>query len=448
MIGKASRTYVIALIFLLSAALYAESDEYILAYQVNPKLDEMFHSGMDFLEPLKNSIIKPAKEPSYISEKPLYFRILLANEQFFLVLDELKGTGKGYDTLYFDTNGNKDLTDDERITSTKEFYKTTFGPIMAFLGEGDEKSAYHFGFESSALGRNTPHYSIKPMCCYVGKAKFGPRMHRVMIADRNVNGFFNDKASLFQLYGADTILVDVDNDGEFAGGLDGREVFPLADYLLVDGKYYNPEVAREGFAVRFIEAKPVMGTCKVNHKEFSITLEGKRGKFHLAGDNYTVKVPAGKYELSSSHLKMKGAAGGIWEIRGKRSYKGLPEEIEVTPGKLAAFSFGPPFRAHLSYHKMGKSNSWIFTVELYGQYGEIYNTIRKDGKKAFEASVKIESEDGAYSTTVKAQKLFGEHELISWQPPSGKKGKFKAAPVVDAGPFKVTTGSVCEIVVE
>ena len=56
-----------------------------------------------------------SKEPEYKSARPLYSAVELgdAKDRFItLVVDESKGSGSGYDTLYVDANNNGDLTDD------------------------------------------------------------------------------------------------------------------------------------------------------------------------------------------------------------------------------------------------------------------------------------------------------------------------------------------------
>jgi hypothetical protein len=55
------------------------------------------------------------KEPAYGSGRPAYFRIAFGKDgkQSMLgVIDEAKGTGKGYDVVYLDENLNGDLCDD------------------------------------------------------------------------------------------------------------------------------------------------------------------------------------------------------------------------------------------------------------------------------------------------------------------------------------------------
>jgi len=61
--------------------------------------------------------------PAFVSAQPLFGRVHLPREfhrglngrWYYFALDESSGTGRGYDRLYFDLNGNLDLTDDGTV---------------------------------------------------------------------------------------------------------------------------------------------------------------------------------------------------------------------------------------------------------------------------------------------------------------------------------------------
>jgi hypothetical protein len=63
--------------------------------------------------------------PAFASKQPLYGSVRLPRQdhldrsgpQYCFALDESKGTGTGYDVLYFDANCNRDLTDDPPLVS-------------------------------------------------------------------------------------------------------------------------------------------------------------------------------------------------------------------------------------------------------------------------------------------------------------------------------------------
>jgi hypothetical protein len=56
------------------------------------------------------------KERTYVSERPLFFRVVFGKEgksSMLGVVDESNGTGAGYDTAYVDENMNNDFTDEQ-----------------------------------------------------------------------------------------------------------------------------------------------------------------------------------------------------------------------------------------------------------------------------------------------------------------------------------------------
>ncbi len=73
--------------------------------------------------------------PAFRSAKPLYGALFAGANyadrekgiHYFYALDESQGTGQGYDRLYFDSNGNKDLTDDTPVGIMKD------APARAYL---------------------------------------------------------------------------------------------------------------------------------------------------------------------------------------------------------------------------------------------------------------------------------------------------------------------------
>ena len=67
------------------------------------------------------SLGEPAKEPLYSSEKPVYLKVALdeaGSKAMLVVFDESKGTGKGYDVLYADTNLNRKFDKNEKVSAT------------------------------------------------------------------------------------------------------------------------------------------------------------------------------------------------------------------------------------------------------------------------------------------------------------------------------------------
>jgi len=441
----------VAFILMVCASIYSASEQGTLDYTVRADLPEIVYCRRLFFEPREDFGIRPLKEPAYGSLNPVYFEIELARNYFFLVLDESQGTGKGYDTLYFDTNGNKDLTDDEKVTyRNQKDGRRTFGPIKALIGRGKKQRRYHFGLEVDIDDECQMHYHLRSNCCYEGKVKVGPVTRKVMVVDNNVNGFFNDKYFMLRSPGRDVLLIDINNNGTFEtrSGFP-REAFPYTDYIHVDGKYYVPEIARDGRRLKFTEIEPPpMGTFKTNRKEFSITLERENdgGIFNLAGRDFTAPLPAGEFEIEAVYFKKEDAAGNVWEMDGSARYSTEKELIVIKQGEVTQCIFGPPFTVELSYRKREEKNGYSFWVNMTGGGKEVYS-IRKNGKEISPPDVKITSADGAYRAMAEHRCLGcgrTDHGL-TWMIPADRKGKFIFTPILDSGPFKGAKGPPQEI---
>jgi hypothetical protein len=104
----------------------------------------------------------PTKEPTFSSGKPLYFRVVFGQESTdstLGVLDELGGTGTGYNVAYVDENRNGDLTDDAAKTFAKYERGSRAGqtnPTFTFSGPSENKASAKYTLNLYALARNAP----------------------------------------------------------------------------------------------------------------------------------------------------------------------------------------------------------------------------------------------------------------------------------------------------
>ena len=94
------------------------------------------------------------KEPAkYHAEHPLYGVAKLGSKRYGFVLDNKDEKSKGYDRLYFDLNGNGDLTDDkpidalpskDRTSSSATFDQSDFPRVDLTIDVDGKKLAYSF----------------------------------------------------------------------------------------------------------------------------------------------------------------------------------------------------------------------------------------------------------------------------------------------------------------
>jgi hypothetical protein len=149
------------------------------------------------------------KLPAFVCAKPLYAQVTLGSEQRLLVLDCAKAGDQFYSKLYFDANGNRDLTDDPVLASSDEGRDARypqFPQIETTVTIKGTATPYSFGV--SAYGRDAKpvaEYSeqefeervglyVFAACCYRGTFTLGGVTYKLVLGDSGINGRFDDTA--------------------------------------------------------------------------------------------------------------------------------------------------------------------------------------------------------------------------------------------------------------
>ena len=135
---------------------------------------------------------KLSAEPIYFSRVPQYADVRLGQGDdriFTAVLDESRGTGSGYDTLYIDGNNNEDMTDDGGVSSIpgRQPKGVEFPVVELAVSYGVITHPYHVN----------PHLSDRLCLTAVGyckgKLRRGDNVVEVAVFDNTANGLFNDR---------------------------------------------------------------------------------------------------------------------------------------------------------------------------------------------------------------------------------------------------------------
>jgi len=111
------------------------------------------------------------KYPRFVSSAPLFGQIDLDSNgsggaalvTYHFAIDESKGAGTGYDTLYFDTNSNFDLTDDAARIATDSApagAKVCFDHTTVPWNYGPGVGQRPLEFEPRLLLRQPPNYHL------------------------------------------------------------------------------------------------------------------------------------------------------------------------------------------------------------------------------------------------------------------------------------------------
>ncbi len=269
------------------------------------------------------------REPRYASKNPRYITLELGNakDRFITaVLDESKGTNKGYDTLYVDTNNNGDLTDDARpvITVQKQgpmlMLNAASVPVTVRYHDGaTRKLNVNIEGRAYSMGRET-HWMLSYTLAsrLKGQVDFGGKKVLLAICDASRdqypgNGCFDD-------FRVDRLRIDQNGDGKLVPA----EEIPLSNVVSYGGKLWNLSVDSAG-------ARVFATPCEKPTGRVAPRSSFAAGTRVLAGSTFTMEsntgrafacslstagaglVPAGEYRLGGGQLKLADKAGTKWE---------------------------------------------------------------------------------------------------------------------------------------
>jgi hypothetical protein len=274
----------------------------------------------EFAEVVKK---QPAK---YKCEYPFRGVAKLGAQKFGFVLDSVK-LERGYNRLFFDLNGNGDLTDDAVIEARKNrdtFYGGNYAqcefPRTDVTIDVDGKkleyafffTVYDYGFEES----KGPQYVNPSLAAGVyrdGKITLDGKEHRIVLLDFNSTGRFSDvyhvEKNAFgsdgQLYASegDMLLLDPDtkpSEEYFGSGLTERkERVAVSKLVCIGEKYYEMKVSPVGDELTLTPyTGAVAEATNANCDRYEAVVCGDNGVLKISGErNKPIKLPVGEWRV-------------------------------------------------------------------------------------------------------------------------------------------------------
>jgi len=329
------------------------------------------------------------KEPKAVSAHPVYgsFSDSGPDRSVIFRLDESKGTGKGYDTLLLDQNGNNDLTDDRAFTGkphvdanrSPDVERADFGPIAALEPQcAGLWRPINFAqltlYNRSQIGGSDPQASFGYLqmttgCYLETTVTLEGSSQKLALMDGNGNMRFGDRARAtkstrngedsWYFVDGDMVMRDCDGSGSYESDQFGTESEYLSDYLYVGTNPYRLSVSADHKVLRLEPCTEPMGEIAIEpHGEqvnrASVARETKPGQWELISPafvNGKAKVPVGKYRLYSTVLSAKDS-NGVPVTAGayNRAFK---TTFEVAAGKMSALKCGGPLELKVTAGKQG-----------------------------------------------------------------------------------------------
>ena len=304
------------------------------------------------------------KLPAPRCAAPLYARLRLGDGERLLMVDTLAGGSPFYDRLYFDRDGDGDLTDDPPVAlcprSPFGLYRYVFLLEEVPVKEKDASRPYDFALAVKLRGRRRipTKDSAKrilslvliPGTWYESEVEFAGKRLRLLLGDGNGNGRFGDPPELPDLSSlrpessfpveGDQLLVD-------EGGRPEAALFqPFGAYFVTEGRTYrlSPDPGRGVLEVT--EVSDGLGEVELSMEVERMTLCRTGGAplgAALFRPGRSFPIPPGSYRFVAYRALRAEPEGGLWAVTAEARKK--TPLLSVKAGGRTVYSLGEPYSA-------------------------------------------------------------------------------------------------------
>jgi len=367
------------------------------------------------------SLVK--KEPEkYQSEHPFRNVAKLGSEKFLLVLDSSNLAENGYDVLYFDVNGNGDLTDDkplramplpEGVTFPSNYNSREFPRVDVPIHVEGERIDYAFSllvhsqFQEDILVYSSA--SLNAAAYREGEVTLDGKRRRIVLLDFNSNGRFDDVFTVNQNMRSpdgrvypnqgDMLLIDPDTKDRNTFGYgpnDRKERQPVSNLLSVDGRYYDVRISPAGDTLTLTPSTVALGSVKNSNERYAATVYNATGLVKITGTkSEAIPLPEGDWKLLDYviDLTKPGKDKKVTRVAaaGTRDYP----VVKVRRGESTELPFGPPYKPLVKVSPFRRSSTDA-TLDLFlvGSAGEICSDMRVDGDQPGKPTFSIANAKG------------------------------------------------------
>jgi hypothetical protein len=340
-------------------------------------------------------------EPNYRSDYAKRFTAAFGNGEGFtlaMAVDEKQGTGKGFDLIYIDLEGDGDLAKGKKFVGKTanrgySYEDTDFPTFEVQVPNGDGSSPYPVKARFSTMKNNPNEASLylTPLCVMEGAITFGEKKKKIMVFDTNCNGVFGEAGTL---KGA-TVSGDKIWIGSGSPKVENAfvEAIPLGKYYLFEDSYYELSIT-DSSKVEIKKADVALGKIKVNNPGFLLELVQGDNVLYAGNEKGTeLAVPVGKWKVNNASFRRR-YKGDIWELQGRAGT--FREQFNVREDEATEIKVGPPLKVMIngSSRMVGNGMQASFRFSLAGSAGETYQYLLKGGKKIDLPDIKIKSPKG------------------------------------------------------
>ncbi len=350
-----------------------------------------------------------------------------------------------YDRLYFDSDHDGDLTDEQiieadstRNANANSYFSTSFPRMDVPIEIDSEKLDYAFVLEVTAYGTETHGYvnsSFRAAACREGEITLAGKKHRLLLIDFNGNGRFDDQPELNtsirtsdnRVYASsgDRLYVDPVLEATYRNPYDitsGDDIYEVSKLIQVDGQFYELSVSPSGDKLTLEPSKIAVGYVTNPTKNFTAVLYGDLGIVKIRSDDAgKALLPVGSWKLKNYTLDRTGfqrekqadpaavpsildvlsdALGPTAEARAPRSTivaanaTSKYEAVDVEDGQTIELPFGPPYRPTVDVQYRQGADQVSLGMSLIGSAGETCSAMQINGTQPGKPKFTITTADG------------------------------------------------------
>jgi hypothetical protein len=310
--------------------------------------------------------------PELKSKSPIYAIAQFGEKPRLLILDRQSADDFFYNRLYFDSNGNNDLTDDTVVdgdfaVSQDGLCQANFPPVDTTVELGGKALPYsfttdvqylYFGDYGSPDKELTKEHidqnftlTLVANCYYSGTFQLDGQDYRVTLGDGDVNGRFNDAVSLATVYLCSQRVLAATGDLFYltTGSEPGlRDTQISGDMLLLNGKLFDVSFNAAVNKLTLTPTSEKLLSLKLSMatERMTICTEDASHCVMAYGAGREIMLPEGTYRLLDYTALRKDEQGDGWLLSAKAADKG--PTIAVEESKDAVLTLGEPYNPTVS----------------------------------------------------------------------------------------------------
>ena len=303
------------------------------------------------------------KLPRIVSRKPYFTLLTLGDEERLMLFDQRVAGGPLLRRMYFDANGNGDLTDDpvsEGAATDWNPNEVRFRAVEVIVTAGGASYRYclapELKYYKATLARRfrsffggddpkAPYIRLRGACWYTGVFEFKGRGYRLWLDDRNCNGRFDEMLSVEEHRAGNYFLKN--GDRLCLAALPRKRPTPeglhLCDRLFLDGTLFTVVIDMREMRVRLTPIEEGLARVTWRTPLECLTLQTGHGRHavFLFQPGAAAALPPGRYRLIDYTAHREDGEGDLWELEAR----GTPDTalLTVAEGEKTRLALGEPY---------------------------------------------------------------------------------------------------------